>query len=385
MNPLLLLLAAGCHLPTPTVANGLSFLEVTSEPVGSADAPADFTSDGLPVSVRVQALDRDASPLSLNARFTLSSRPGSVVGEDSIDVVNGTWEGTVTVKNGFGPTRIWVSDDLEKDTSREHTWITGVSDELWFDIPTIAQVQYTTDTETNQLEGEFSVFKTEGRQVAITYVSTDGFWAADLSSTWGEYNGLFVYTFNKPDYELTEGTEDSTNVYEGDHLGSLDGSNQEYLATTQISFPTFTKADTSTLTIPDPIVLTETTACDPAEMEKVESLPVRVEDVQVPADFTSGSTSEDYSDYLAYGQWPIQVGDCTIYVESTTTIPDFDPTEYAGKTLTSVEGMLSEVWGKIIIRPRSEADLVASGGASRPKGPPLTTGMRQLPPRPASR
>lgn len=387
MNPLLIpaalaLLAPGCHVTVSSDPNRVGFIQVqTTSATGSEAEPMAFTSTGGDFDISVQLLDRDGKTLAQDAGMSVTARPGSIDGEGTIDLVDGKWSGTVTVKNGFGPTHIWVNDDMAGYQGRSPSWVTGVSDTLWFQYPTISEVQATSDHETNNLDREFAQLRLEDRQVVLTAVATDGFWAADITDGNGNYNGIYVYTFNRPDYELTEG-ESELAVNVGDRLAELTGIDQEYLATTQLSFPTYAPAPGETLTVPDPVEITAALGCDDDEMEKLESLPVRISNALIPADFTDQASTEDYEDYVAYGQWPIDLGECTLYAENTTTVPDFFPTEHSGETLEYVQGMLSEVYGKWILKVRDSADISYTARSPAPPSPRATGMRRNLPRKP---
>jgi hypothetical protein len=87
------------------------------------------------------------------------------------------------------------------------------------------------------------------------------------------------------------------------------------------------------------VMATTLTGCDDTTMEGLEAARVSVENGSVPADFGPGS--EEYADFEAYGQWPLTFGDCTVYVESGTTAPDFDPVGAAGRPLQAVACKIS--------------------------------------------
>ena len=110
-------------------------------------------------------------------------------------------------KNAFGPARIWVSDEGDKDieSERKASFATGLSDTIHFEFPTITDFNKIDDTETNHLDREFTEVQTEGRDVRVTVVGTSGFWVTDFAEqgsanclTNESYNSLFVYTFQKP-------------------------------------------------------------------------------------------------------------------------------------------------------------------------------------------
>ncbi|MEC8277812.1 MAG: hypothetical protein VX026_08855, partial [Myxococcota bacterium] len=174
-------------------------------------------------------------------------------------------------------------------------------------------------------------------------VGTSGFWVTDYAEQGSAncltnescYNSLFVYTFQKPQ-----------GVRPGYKLILLTGGNQEYLGTTQFSFPDYLYEEGS-MTI-SPAVLTETELCDDATMEGLESAVVKIDSATIPTTFTS--SSEDYADYLEYGQWPIDVGSCSerIFVDSSALSYAFNPADSAGAPIT-VQGLVTQVWRKWVV------------------------------------
>ena len=284
-----------------------------------------------------------------------------------------TIETDVTFKNGFGPTRVWFSDlgDKDIDSGRKASFATGVSEPIWFTIPTLSELNRTDDHETNQLAQQFTEVRCLDREVRVTTVGTDGFWVTDMADPEGSYNSMFIYTFNRPDEDSAE--TGKRGIYVGRRLTLLTGSNQEYLATTQLSFPTYEVSDDAEITMPDPALLPSAACGDNDALEGYEGGLVRVEDATVPTSFKSGT--EEYDDYLAYGQWPITLSTgCTLYVESGA-VPEYTPR--GGDALGLAQGTLSEVWGKWIIQPRDAADLNLT-----PSGPPGR--LSRLPARPKS-
>jgi hypothetical protein len=302
---------------------------------GTAEAPLPFSSAGTSVPLTVETLDVGGARYAHSGPLSVSVRPGIVVDPPSVDIVDGAWSGVVTVKNTFGPARIWFSEEDTTD-GRLASFAVGVTDALHFQFPTIAELQAHPDHETNHLDREYAEIRVDDREVVVTARDAAGFWAADLADAGAGYSGIFVYTFQEPDDALVVGAK----------LTRLDGIDQEYLASTQLSFPTV-QTDGTILDVPAAVLIDGTTACDDDAMEKREATRVRVEGVTIPATFVPGSA--EYSDYESYGQWPIAVGSCTMYAESASTVPDFHPTEHVGATLAHVEGMLKEVYGKWIL------------------------------------
>ena len=330
-----------------------TFLDVKLGAVetGTAADPLPFSAAATPVPLSVRALDASGEAISHTGPLALTVRPGHIVGTPSIDMVDGQWEGTVNVAAPFGPTRLWASDEDTTD-GRTAAWSSGVSGPLTYALPTIREMQTTLDHETNNLAGEYAEIRVGDRQAVVTALDAAGFWITDIADPPGSFGGLFVYTFSKPPDEIVLGAR----------LTSLTGINQEYLASTQFSFPTLTVAAGESFAVPDAVVLDAATACDDLAMEALEASRVRAENAMVPATFLPDS--EDFADFEAYGQWPLQIGTCTVYVESGTTVPSWYPPDHAGAVLAHVEGMLKEVYGKWIF-----VVLTAEGIDGAPGGP----------------
>lgn len=343
---------------TPTVSHvEPSFLQVTlaeGTATGSEEAPMPFTSAGMDVGLTVQALDAAGDPYAFNGQLSLKVRPGLLDQESFITVADGHWEGSVRIKNSFGPARIWVLDEGDRDTTtgRAPSFAVGVTDTLWFNLPTLSEMQTVTDTETNNLEREFAEIRTVDRNVIIVTRDAAGFWATDIDDPPGSYNSVYVYTFGRPDDAVIPGAR----------LSLLTGNDQEYLATTQISFPNVIIDPGVNLTVPDPYELNSTTGCTPDTIESLESSKVRIPNAVIPADFMNDSELGDK--FTQYGEWPVQYGNCTVYVISNTTAPDFNPTDYAGTTLTSITGMFKEIYGDPVMVITDPADIVPA-----PSGP----------------
>jgi hypothetical protein len=324
-----------------------TFLEVTladGVPTGSAESPLPFSSDEQPLSVTVRTLDVNGEPTPFDGDLTVKVRPGVLEQDPFVSVEDGVWSGDVVFRNGFGPTRVWFTDegDKDEDSGRPVSFAVGVTPTLHYRFPTIAQMQASEDIGTNQLEGEFARLRVDDRTVIVTAREASGFWATDVSDAPGSGNSVYVYTFSRPSDDYAVGAR----------LGLLAGINQEYLDSTQLSYPTLTVTG-ETAEVPDASVLT---ACDDTTMEGLEAARVQVAGGTVPADFGPGS--EDYEDYTSYGQWPVTYGDCTIYVESGVTVPDFDPVAVAGQSLPVVEGMLKQIHSEWVIVVLDAADLV---------------------------
>lgn len=315
-----------------------SFIEVhlaAPETAGTDEDRLPFSADARSIGLSVSTLDVEGNAYPFAGSLTLDVRPGRLADSGRIQLDNGAWSGTIETEASFGPARFWAKDEDVTD-GRTPSYSAGVSEASWYALPTIAEMQATDNHETNQLAGEFSELRVEDRQVVVTALDAAGFWISDLLDAPGNYAGLYAYTFQKPAEEIVVGAR----------LTLLTGQNQEYLAATQLSFPTFTVAEGESLAPPAATELTDQFCGDDNEMEKFEGSLVRATLPSIPATFTADSSA--YQDYVDYGQWPLTVGGCELYVESAATVPDFFPVEHAGESLTQVEGMLKEVYGKWI-------------------------------------
>lgn len=362
VSPGALLIVAQLVGCVSTASNGdsiePSFIEVTlqSEALGTQESPLPFAGDDdgdgendpQDWAISVRTLDRTQALYSFEGDLTLAVRPGGVEGNPIIHVSGGEWSGTVPIRNAFGPTRIWASDegDQDIDSARVPSWATGVTDPIWYALPTIAEMQATSNPETNALAGEYAELRAVDRQIVVTALTTNGFWATDILDDPGSGNSLFIYTFSKP----------ADDVVLGAQVVSLAGIDQEYLATTQLYWPNL-DIGTETLPVPDAILLDPGVGCDENAMEGLEAARVDLLNWQVPADFGPGS--DDYADFEAYGQWPITLGSCTVYVESGVTVPDFYPPDHAGETITRVSGMVNQIFSQAVIIVLDASDLDA--------------------------
>ena len=346
---------------------------------GAEEAPLAFSAETVSWTIQVQTLDKDGEPYPFEGDLSLRVRPGKLDQEQWISLSGGTWEGEVAFHSAFGPTRIWVSDEGDKDSGsgRAPSFATGVTEAIHYAFPTLAEMNRIDDHETNQLAGEFAELRVADRQVVVTAVGTAGFWVTDTMDPAGSYNSLFIYSFSKP-----------SGIEPGSRLSLLTGGTQEYLATTQLNFPEYEAVEGETLPVPEPVEIEPDTACDENLMEALESSLVVARDLVIPADFVEGT--EDYDDYIAYGQWPVdfQSGGCRMYVDSAVADPDFHPTEHAGENLAEVEGLLYEVWGKWILGALSGGDVGGGIEDDRQQADPSPhQGLRPLlrPPTPRPR
>ncbi len=329
----------------------------------TSDEVLPFSNSTRTVGVSGQTLDGQSEPFAYNGWTELIVRPGRIEsvtgatmvtdqwGEDRyyLEAVDGYVSAEVAFASSFGDTRVWLSATGSPDGSGDGgTYATGVSDSIHIALPTIAETQDISELEmddpftSSPLFGEFATIRTDDRDVVVTAMTTKGFWASDLGDAPGNYSGMFVYTFNKPD-----------GVRVGDRLQLLGGGVQEYVGATQLSFPLYEPTPNETLTPPDAAVLNDDDLCADGRpnnvgLEPYESSLVTVIEGTIPENFKETppgiDSDKDYAQYLEYGQWPIELpSGCRIYVVSTATAPEFDPVQRAGETIGPISGMLSYV------------------------------------------
>ena len=334
-----LLTFIGCDdsgAPAERVEPSFIYVELLEDETGSAEAPLPFSSEVSELQVRVTTLDINGEPYTaFNGDLTLDFRPGDVEQDPKVDL-----------------------GDKDVESGRTASFATGVSDPIYYQLPTVGEMNRHHDHETNQLAGEFAELRAEDRDMRVANVGANGFWVLDLMDEPGSHASMFIYTFSAPDAD----------VQLGRRLTLLTGNNQEYLATTQLSFPHYEISDEAAVDMPGPAVLDWDWCGNNDILEGYEGAVVRVESAMVPSTFVAGS--EEYTDYVEYGQWPIVQqdgsGDCTFYVENGTTVPDLFPTDHVGEPLDYVQGMLTEIWGPWIVMIRDSDDVPPSyygGGA----------------------
>jgi hypothetical protein len=411
----LFLVGCGGGTSDPVGAPEPTFLQVSGTLDGAASDDTgdggtgvlEFSNEGRTIHVTGATLDRNSEPYKYNGWVEVTVRPGTIEsvtgatqttdawGEDHwfVSAEDGQVSAQVTFSSSFGDTRVWLAavGDIEGDGS-DGSFATGVTEAIPVQLPTIAQMQDVSELEmddaftSSPMIGEFVTIRTEDRDVVVTVLTTKGFWASDLGDAPGNYSGLFVYTFNKPE-----------GVAVGDRLGLLAGGVQEYVGATQISFPLYEAMEGQTLEPPPASVLDDETLCadnrpNNEALEAFESSLVTVEVGTIPDDFKEtppGTDSDlDYAQFLEYGQWPIELpGGCRVYVVSNTTAPGFDPVAHAGETIGPITGMLSYVragghkW-MLLVRNPEDLGLTTNEDTEPPAGPPWPLPLHRVQPGP---
>lgn len=396
-------------------------VQVTAAEFGTANNPLPFpqgysdvvgcTVAGCTVLMDIKALRPDGSiKADFDGNVELRVVPGEIHPDDQvIKLVAGVASNVqVRFRYAFGPTRIWVEDtgipdagidecsdgidndgngliDFPKDpTCGENgdrdegtgTYVTGVSPQLYFELPSISSVQKNPDSTTgpSPLSGQYvEIQGRTGHDLVVSNVVGTGFYVTDISEQ--AYNSVFVFNFSFPE-----------DVVIGDRVCEVGGGVVEFNALTQLQFPSWgiqgklrsnaervpTPEDeedqlindeldivdcsdrygvdkvSKTLPLPDPILLTSGLIVDLPAMERLEGSVVTIENVQLSTYFVncddngsgrieSGtdesvcrSTCNDnpfcteLSSLYGYDQWRGRVQGSEISVSSTQLVSGFD-------------------------------------------------------------
>ncbi len=290
----------------------VTFDEASALALGSDEEPLPFSHETTSFTIDIEVVGYDdATMADLDGEVAIQVRPGTVSTPHpaTVELRGGVATGVyVEVKKSFGPTRIWVEDTVREGAS----WATGVSPMIRFEDPTLAQSQLPTGDDVSALVDSHVEIRAEGRELLVTHVASDGFYVSDMVEYPEPYGHMFAFSFSRP-----------RDLEAGDRLSSLDGNVDEYLAFTELSFPSWL-VESSGNDLPSPVTVTADDVCGgTAAMETMESAYVRVESVQ-----TRFVDAEDCTDYLEYGQWPVQLvvdgAPCSpveLNVSSTYTVP----------------------------------------------------------------
>jgi hypothetical protein len=409
----------------------------------------------------VEALRADGSVDTAFTGFVrISVEPGTVV-----DVVGALVNGRnilleqgaardqlVRIRNARGLTRIWAEDigylpaDPSKppacangidddgdgrvdypddpgcafandDTEGGGTYAAGVSPPVRFALPRLADVQGVGAATPYPLEG-VEVQAGDPAMLVVTRISSDGFYASDLTETRG-YGHMFAFTFNTPG-----------GLRVCDRIEALSGTASEFFGFTELTFPSFerhawrfptgpTKPNDGPCLVPEPNPIAGNFAESDAELEPIESALVRVENVRVAAyfgpepaaggfdsnrsncdldnngriDFDTPGSNEaacankcaevadcvEWTGYAARGNYRVVFPGsscasggghrpCTIQI-NTRTVSQFDPVAMRGQEIRSLTGTLRNFSGGSLnwtIETRCSADLICDSPAAGP-------------------
>ncbi len=231
---------------------------------GTAADPLPFPS-AVParVTLALEALTAGGKRLaSYNGRAVVSVVPGEIdATQRRVQFVNGVPASPVTVELRFsyGETNVWVEDlgedvltecdngldddgDGLKDladpdcqrasspVSAKATLATGISDALFFAEPRIRDLQFSPRCTTDTPLGGQNVNIDTGTLIC-TGTTQSGLYVTDLAGGPEGYNSVFLFTFSNPG-----------GVKRGDRLCSIAGNAAEFIANTQLNFPSYQNA-----------------------------------------------------------------------------------------------------------------------------------------------
>lgn len=375
--------------------------------------------------------------------------PGSVSGVEgdgalgrNIRFSGGRAEGVAVTTAMFGPSRLWLQDigyrpagpgevpacangqdddddiltdypndpgcAFADDTNEEEgTLATGVSEVVFYALPTIADVQGRS-SETPYPSVAVEIAARRPADLVVVRVSSDGFYVTDLNDQANGYNHLYAFNFNTP-----------AGMRVCNHVSALTGTASEFFGFTEISFPSYeigTVDPTATTScardrdcgdgefceklgfsttgvcqvcrVPDPVVLENDIINDDVEMEKLESGLVTVSQMRITPFmgpnipdrvgdgafvFSSNASNCDISgdgqvdffddveaacsnecaanpectEWLGYesrGNYKVARGSVVLQI-NTGTAQGFDPVKHKGKSLAYVTGTLRNFSG----------------------------------------
>jgi len=283
----LLLSSPGCTKEFPVEPGLLSFEVTVAGPhqFGTDDAPLEYVAGDACTSnadcgggnlcqngacvhrivIDVQAIGRDGEPWPFfSGDVNLRVTPGEILSGGTIRVEDGVATGQeVTFRKGYGKTHVWVEDDgyaphdrqfgqcsdgidndnngyidmadvgcfaIDDDSEAPVGLATGVSPTIYFDNPTIRDVQNGDQLHVSPLRGQ-QVSITSGTLV-VANILASGFYVVDLQDNTTDrlHNAMFIFTFSKPQ-----------GLFYGDVLCGVSGSVQDFVGATQLSFPSFTR------------------------------------------------------------------------------------------------------------------------------------------------
>ncbi len=327
---LLIIQAISCEEELDGMLAGPLSFEVTFEDgteAGSKNNPLAFSKDVMELKINIRAIDQDGATADwFDGEVHIDVNPtGNLVKrqEEWVELRNGLSAEpfTVNIENAHGKTYIWVEDTGTDDVPGSYA--TGLSPEIWIKNPTIRNTQETDLVTTSPLKGDFVEINTSGRVLYVTGVSTDGFYVTDISEPDDIFNGMYIYSHSRP-----SGVED------GDCLGQLSGTSDEYYGFTELGFPSWKTTKCPSNVSMAPVPIDSAALDDDLIMEQYESRLIKISNPTVcPMD------ERDEKSFEIYGQWRVAVegGDCdsdsgTIVVYS---LPDsgFDPRDNVGETV----------------------------------------------------
>jgi hypothetical protein len=177
------------------------------------------------LTFRLEALDTFGQPFPYTGPVGFHMSPGRLANPGLRQtMVQGSLvippEAALEVRLAFGG-RAHVWAELLGEDGRQAT---GLSPDLCFKTPKIADVQRHEDSHKTHFDGEQVRFR--GDRLVATAVDSKGFYVSDIDSP--EYGSIYVFTFRNP-----------TGVKPGSCMCEVSGAVQEFLHFTEIIFPTW--------------------------------------------------------------------------------------------------------------------------------------------------
>jgi hypothetical protein len=248
----------------------------------------------------------------------------------------------IQIAGVHGQAAIWVEDIGTPD--EPGSYATGASPKLLVGNPTIRNLQETDNHRVSPLAGDYVTLDVEDRDVVVTAVTNDGFYASDKGDP--EWGGVFVFTHSR-----------ARGVDVGDRVTNLSGTAEDFYGFTELGFPSWLTKGTSEL--PPPALLSAATVADDAAMEPYEGGLVEVRDVTV---------CQPGTDFATFGQWVVLLdanGNCdsgegAITIVSAFTVDWFDPYEHVGEAVVRITGNLryhSSATPTWLLLPRGNDDM----------------------------
>lgn len=320
--------------------------------IGKADAPLPFPS-AVPAAIALEIEAVDSAGLRLkdfNGIAVVSVSPGQIDATQrrvqfkdgvAVNPTDPNRPPTVDVRFAYGDTHIWIEDigedvltecdngldddgDQLKDAadpdcqiasgpaSAKSTLATGISPSLFFAEPRIHDLQYSPRCTTDTPLGGQNVTIRNGTLIT-TGTTQSGMYVTDLDGPPDGYNSVFLFTFSNPG-----------GVRIGDRLCSIAGNAAEFIANSQLNFPSFENGRED----PQHVVEGQTIKpCNPTQPERVgiEALPEPHVIVAADVTGTSAVVPDDFYRVCGPGDTPIagldDPTDCAAASQATRNVP----------------------------------------------------------------
>lgn len=339
--------------------------------IGTPESRLPFAVNPVIVPIHIEAIGTNGLPFPLTQRLLVTAEPGQVVGGgDLVTMTNGVADAQIPIRLAFGDTALWVHEVDPVNGGNGNLTCAGgcqngsvcyrgrlcsgpsasiamgIAGPIFFEDPRISDIQATTDPNSSTLANE-SLTVSGGTQI-VTGIFGQGFYVTDIDDPDGQFNSIFVFTFNQPE-----------EIGLGDRLAKISGIVAEFVGSTQLTQPGFDVLEESrTDLIPAPKVITPQEAADATgqALEPFESSLVSIKNVTTASvyircdDVAQGGNGNDSIDteperscadacfaaaqcsektnFDRFGQYTVLMSDgqTKIQIVSRDTIREFDPT-----------------------------------------------------------